>query len=192
MPFIKTARCLVFIAIAIILIIVSCVAFSARILILNNPKPSDAIVVWGGDDVNYYAGLRVMQSTGAKYMFVCLEQNDFDIAGAELHRDREFFNRSAGPLANQIDICIGNSDDILPELNAKLVAVGYRSVLIVAPEQYSRADYFEARKRLPSYSWSVSATREPQFSGSWWRSRGKTKNFLFGLERLASAIRWKP
>ena len=193
MPSSKTVRHrLLFIVTAITPIVISFVAFSARILILNSPKPSDVIVVWGGDDVNYFSGLRLMQSTGAKYMFVCLEQNDFDIAGAELHRDREFVNRSAGPLANQIDICVGNSDDILPELNEKLVSAGYRSVLIVAPEQYSRADYIEARKRLPIYAWSVYATREPQFSGSWWRSRGKTKNFLFGLERLAAAIHWKP
>lgn len=189
MPHSKTVQHrLVFIAIAMILFCVTLVALSSRALVLNNPKLSDAVVVWGGDDVNYYAGLSLMQSTGARYMFVCLEQNDFDIAGAELRRDREFITRSAGPLANHIDICVGNSDDILPELAEKLVGAGYRSAVIVAPQQYSRADYIEGRKRLPNYSWSVSATQEPQFSRSWWRSRGRTKNFLFGLERLVAAI----
>jgi hypothetical protein len=172
-----------------LLLLLTATALSGHILILNNARPSEAIVVWGGDDANYLAGLRLMQSTDAKYMFVCLSQNDFDIESSELQHDREFFARTAGPLAAQIDICSGNSDYVLPEANQKLDAHKVRSVLLVAPQQYSRACYIEVTKQLPNYSWSVSATAEPHFNPSWWRKRGWAKNFFFGLRRLFASLR---
>lgn len=174
-----------------VLVLAAIILLSTHTLILNNARPSDAIVVWGGDDQNYYAGLQFLQTTDALYMFVCLDQNDFDIAGQELQHDREFLRRTAGSLAEHIDICVGNNDDILPELTTKLNNLGAHSVLIVAPEPYSRADYVLARKRLPNYAWSVSATAEPWFHSSWWKRRGWAKNFSFGLSRLFQALREK-
>lgn len=174
---------------SLLLLLLTLVALSGHILILNNARPSDAIVVWGGDDANYFAGLRQMQSTGARYMFVCLAQNDFDIETSELQHDREFFTRTAGPLADRIDICSENSDYVLPEVKEKLDAHKVGSVLLVVPQQYSRADYIQVTKRLPNYSWSVSATPEPQFNPSWWRKRGWAKTFFFGLGRLFASLR---
>lgn len=174
-----------------LLIFTTLVVFSGRILILDNAKPADAVFVWGGDDVNYFAGLQQMKSLGARYMFVCLAQNDFDIESSELQHDRDFFARTAGPLADRIDICSGNSDYILPEANQKLLTHNVRSVLLVTPQQYSRANYIQAANRLPNYSWSISATPEPQFHISWWRRRGWTKNFFFGLTRLVASLRSK-
>lgn len=172
-----------------LLLLLILIALSGHILILNNAQPSEAIVVWGGDDRNYFAGLQQMQSTGAQYMFVCLAQNDFDIESSELQHDRQFFARTAGALADRIDICGINSDYALPEVNQKLDIHKVRSVLLVAPQQYSRADYIKVTKRLPNYSWSVSATPERQFSPSWWRKRSWTKSFFFGLQRLFASLR---
>jgi hypothetical protein len=174
---------------SLLLLLLTLIVLSGHILILNNARPSEAIVVWGGDDANYFAGLRLMQSTGAQYMFVCLAQNDFDIESSELRHDLEFFARTAGPLADRIDICSGNSDFVLPEVNQKLNARKVRSAVLVAPQQYSRADYIEVTKRLPNYSWSVSATPEPHFNPSWWKKRGWAKNFFFGLRRLFTSLR---
>jgi hypothetical protein len=149
------------------------ILLSKHILILNNAQPSDAIFVCGGDDHNYYAGLQFLKTSGAQYMFVCLDQNDFDIAGQELQHDREFLRRTAGSLAGHIDICVeNNNDDSLPELTTKLNHLGARSVLIVAPDPCSRADYILAGNRLPNYAWSVSATAAPWFHSSWWKRRG--------------------
>lgn len=175
----------------IALVLAAVILVSRHVLILNNPIPSDAIIVWGGDDQNYYSGLQFLKATSARYMFVCLDQNDFDIAGQELQQDREFFRRTAGSLADHIEICVGNSDDIFPELTTKLTNLSAGSVLIVAPEPYSRADYLLARKRLPKYAWSVSATAEPWFHRSWWQRRGWAKNFSFGLRRLLQALNEK-
>jgi hypothetical protein len=188
----KTAkRPIQFLVLSAFLVLLTLVVFSGHILILNNSRPSDAIVVWGGDDANYFSGLRYMQSSGARYMFVCLAQNDFDIVSSELQHDREFFTGTAGPLADKIEICAENSDYFLPEVNQKLVAHKVRSVLLVAPQQYSRADYIEVTSHFPNFSWSVSATAEPQFSISWWRRRSWTKSFGFGLKKLLASLRSK-
>ena len=188
----KTAkRPLKVLFLSLFLVLLTLAAFSGHILILNNPVPSNAIVVWGGDDANYFSGLRYMQSTGASYMFVCLAQNDFDIVSSELQHDREFFTRTAGPLADRIDICSIHSDYVLPEVSQKLTGHKIQSVLLVAPQQYSRAQYIDVTSHLPNFSWSVAATPEPQFNPSWWRRRGWTKSYVFGLKRLFASLRSK-
>lgn len=160
-----------------------------RLLVLNNPTSSDYIAVLDGHDDNYYEGLRLLQSGIAKRMFVCLDMPDVPLRKEELQKDLAFVRRTAGHLADAIDICENDDEDAFTELGGVLETSSAQRVLIVTPASESRAQYIVAKRRFPNFAWSVRPSEEANFNVKWWRKREWIDTYFRSVSHLAAALR---
>lgn len=186
----------------IVLVLASCAAILAtvvmatlalpRLLILRKRGSSDCIVVLYGHDENYQAGLRLLRSGIGKKMFVCLDLPDVSLQGEELRLDREFLRENAGPLADKIDLCGSEDEEIFAELGRVLDKDHARRVLLVTPEPQSRAQYIIATRRLPQFSWAVMPVSDQSFDIHWWRKRVWTKTYLNSICDFLLALEERP
>jgi len=179
----------------IVLLLIALVSAAAimlalpRWLVLDNAKLGDYIVVLDGHDDNYFMGLDLLRKGFGNRMLVCLDLPDVPLEGQELRDDREFIQRTAGPLAQRIDLCANQDEDIFDEMNAWLTRASAQNILIVTPEAQSRAQYVAASRRLPQFSWSVRPSSDPTFDVHWWQCRMWTKTFVRSAFDLWAALR---
>ena len=159
-----------------------------RLLVLDNAKTSDYIVVLDGHDENYFAGLQLLRQGRGSRMLVCLDLPDVPIEGDELRRDRMFIEQTAGNLAERIETCPNRDEDIYFLMNDLFRKSGVSSVLIVTPAACSRTQYITSRRQLPKYDWSVRPTYDPTFSANWWRKRLWAKTFANAVVNLGIAL----
>jgi hypothetical protein len=159
-----------------------------RLLIVNRTMTSDYIAVLDGHDPNFCEGLRLLQSGVARRMFVCLDLPDVPLSDHEIQQDREFVRRTAGPLAESIDICKNDSEDALTELGDVVAGEELQRVLIVTPAPESRATYILAKRRYRNLSISAHASADPNFDVHWWRSRVWAETYFNSVIGLATAV----
>ena len=159
-----------------------------RLLVLDDATRSDYIAVLDGHDANFYEGLRLLREGSAKRMFVCLDLPDVPLRDREIQDDLEFVRKTAGPLAESIDLCKNDSEDALTEFEDVVAYENAQRVLIVTPAAESRATYILATRRYPNLSWSVHATADPNFDVHWWKSLDWTETYLDSVTRLAAAV----
>lgn len=159
-----------------------------RLLVLNNATASDYIAVLDGHDTNFYEGLRLLRNGTAKGMFVCLDLPDVSLRDFELQQDLTFVRKTAGPLANVINICRNESDDPLTEVHDLAVRANAQRVLIVTPAPESRSMYTFATREYPGLAWSVDPTSDVNFDLHWWKSRRSTEIYFDSVTRLVSAV----
>jgi hypothetical protein len=159
-----------------------------RFLVLDNRAHSNYIAVLDGHDENYLEGLRLLREGYAERMFLCLDMPDVPIEGEELKKDREFIDRTAGPLSEKIETCPNRDEDIYGLMSDLFARSGVSKVLIVTPAPYSRAQYISFRRHLPQYNWSVYPTHDPSFGAHWWGTRLWAKTFVTSVLNLGTAL----
>jgi hypothetical protein len=157
-------------------------------LVLDNRTHSNYIAVLDGHDENYLEGLRLLREGYAERMFLCLDMPDVPIEGEELKKDREFIDRTAGPLSEKIETCPNRDEDIYALMSDLFEKSGVSTVLIVTPAPYSRAQYISFRRHLPQYTWSVYPTHDRSFGAHWWGTRLWTKTYVTSVLNLGTAL----
>lgn len=159
------------------------VRISGGLLIANDAVPSDVAIVEGGDDRSYFAALSALRRHEVQHLIVNLDPPEIQ---EHLESDaNRFVARTAGELAGYIHIVPVESDED-SWMDQMLRDLKPRSVLIFAPEPFSRFERARFRNRLPQYEWSVSAVAYPElFDRHWWRRRAWAKRFLVGAAAWA-------
>ena len=173
--------------------------FSGDLLVVNDPQPSDAIVVLDGDDrdVRVTLGVNLLQSRLAPRLF-------YDVAEGTIFGKpitgmaTAYLAETAGPLRGQVAICpthAHSTDEETLYVGQCLQSLGARRALIVTSSYHTRRALFIFRRRLPQYQWSAAAADDPEtFNPAWWRKREWAKTFLAESMKLVwwvAVDRWR-
>ncbi len=160
-----------------LLLIIAAFVFAsqaARLLVVDAPEKSDAIVVLAGETKARPArALDLLRQGMAAQVFLDVETRD-RIYDQQL---TEIAQRYANTLpdANHVTVCPIEGFSTLAEADdaAKcLQSANAHRVLIVTSEFHTRRSLIIFRHRLPQYQFSVAAARNPsQFGDAWWTNR---------------------
>lgn len=173
----------------ILLLLALFLAFAGRLLIVDQPQLSDAIVVLaGGRDNRYDKGLQMLGKGYGKVLFLDARTDVVQFGRTPFNMGQEFIHRSAGSLLDKARMCPirGNSTYEEAEHIADcLRPTGARRVLLVTSEFHTRRSFQIVRVRLPQYQWSVAAAYNSfDFGVNWWQHREWAKTTLLEWTKL--------
>lgn len=151
-------------------VFVGCVAFlllpvSAKLLTLDDPRPSDVSVVLAGDfyGSRYERGVSLLQSGVAPRMIVNVSSG-FTFAGVTRSEWKDdFVAKTPSELRERISVChiVGDSTDSeTADVRRCLLSQNVRSVVLVTSAFHTRRALEVFSRRLPQYRWSVAAAPE--------------------------------
>lgn len=147
---------------------------AARLLVVDAPEKSDAIVVLAGETkVRPAHALDLLRQGLASHVFLNAETRDRIYDQQLIEIAQKYVDRL--PEASRVSVCpiegfstIAEADDAARCLRS----VGAHRVLIVTSEFHTRRSLLIFRHRLPQYQFSVAAARNPaQFGEAWWTNR---------------------
>jgi uncharacterized SAM-binding protein YcdF (DUF218 family) len=158
---------------------------AASFLVVNNPQPSDVMLVLaGGGDGRYGHAVELQKSGFADRIILDVDARPgmFGKSQADLAYD---FLREKGSQGSEIcpiseDSTFGEAVDVKRCLARRRV----NSVLIVTSDFHTRRALSIFQKRLPQYEWSVAAASAPYHAANqWWRHRRWAKGALDEWEK---------
>lgn len=160
--------------VVVLLILLALASQAARVLWVDDPQKSDALVVLAGEtSLRTARGLELLRQGMAQSMWI-------DVVG----RDRVFDQSlvtiaqryAAGlPEAERVKVCplqglSTNAEAV--DVKRCLQPLGIHRVLIVTSGFHTRRALTIFRHRLPEYEFSVAAVHDPtQYGTAWWRDR---------------------
>ena len=157
-------------------------------LVVNQPQPSDVILLLAGDvdDTRYWKGIELLRAGYAPRMLVD-ERTDavsYGRSPAELMED--FIRRSAGDLAVHVCPTRGTSTRLeIQSAAACLQPIAPHTILLVTSDYHTRRALAIARHAYPDYSWSVAAADSGLLSAPrWWTDRQIAKNVLLEWQKV--------
>ncbi len=163
---------------------------SGRILVIDQPKKSDAIVVLAGDsgDDRYWRGRELLRAGYGRSLLLDASE-DYSIYGRKpADLAAHFIEDTIGDARGHIVVCPIAQDSTLTEtiyVRRCLEQQNARSVLLVTSDYHTRRAYSIFSHRLPEYRWSVAAARDDYtFGEKWWRKREWAKTALAEYARL--------
>lgn len=158
----------------LVLILIAVASQAARVLWVDDPQKSDAIVVLAGEASSRPArGLEMLRQGMAPRMWIDVVNRDrmFDqslVAIAEKYA-------AALPEASQIKVCPLNGLSTAAEavdVKRCLQPLPIHRVLIVTSGFHTRRALSIFRHRLPEYEFSIAAVHDPtQYGTAWWTNR---------------------
>ncbi|MGD0507214.1 MAG: YdcF family protein [Terriglobales bacterium] len=156
-----------------LLIFLALASRAARVLVVDDPEKSDAIVVLAGEtNVRPARALELLRRGMAPHVF--LDVHDDLIYDQRLGEIAQKYVNGLGE-TNRVSVCPIVSLSTFGEVNDVircLQLVGARRVLIVTSDYHTRRSLMIFRHRLPQYQFSAAAARNPaQFGGAWWTNR---------------------
>ena len=147
---------------------------AAHFLVVDDPKPSDAIVVLAGEtNVRPGHALELLRQGVAPHVFLNVQARDVIYDQRLTDIAQKYVNGL--PEANRVSVCPVTGLSTLAEAddaNRCLQALGAHRVLIVTSEFHTRRAGMIFRHRLPQYQFSVAAAHNPGgFGDAWWTNR---------------------
>ena len=183
--------------IVILLVLVAFGSQAARLLVVDQPQKSDAIVVLAGDTtVRPARALELLREGMVPHVFLDVESRDvvYD------QRLTEIAQRYANSLPERehVSICpiagfstFAESDDV----NRCLESMHAHSVLIVTSASHTGRALCIFRHRLPQYKFSTAAAQDPAHFGiHWWTNREWAKTTVDEWVKLVwfeAVDRWR-
>lgn len=157
------------------LIVLAIASQAARVLWVDNPQKSDAIVVLAGEEnLRPARGLELLRQGMAPRMWIDVVDRDrmFDQSLAEIAEKYV----AMLPEANQIKICrlkgLSTAAETADVRRCLQPIIGVHRVLIVTSGFHSRRALSIFRHRLPEYEFSIAAVHDPmQYGTAWWTNR---------------------
>ncbi len=160
--------------VVLLLLLLAVASQAARVLRVDDPQKSDAIVVLGGEtSLRPARGLELLQQGMAPRMWIDVVASDriFDqslVALAEKYA-------ASLPEAKQVKVCPLNGLSTAAEaLDVKrcLQTFAIHRVLIVTSGFHTRRALSTFRHRLPQYEFSIAAVHDStQYGTAWWTNR---------------------
>jgi hypothetical protein len=174
---------------------------SGRMLVIDQPKKSDAIIVLEGDrnDVRYRRGMELLRAGYAPTLLLDASDDTFVYGRRPTDLAAQFIQSTAGEFREHVLVCPIAEDSTLAEtkyVQRCLEQRGARSVLLVTSDYHTRRAYSIFTHRLPQYAWSVAAAHDNYvFGEKWWLNREWAKTALTEYQRLfwwEQVERWRP
>jgi len=166
------------IVIAVLLFLLS---RAGSFLVVDDPRPSDAIVVLeGAGDTPGYDRAVLLKSQGyAKTIFLDAGISHDLYGRSEAELAAEYLVRT-GQLSTQICQTVsGGLFDEVVDVKRCLDRVGARSAILMTSDFETRRTLDIFHKRLPQYRWSIAAGSTPyHFAEAYWQHRGWAKTVL--------------
>lgn len=175
---------------AVILLLLICfLGYAGRLLVVNQPQKSDAIVVLaGGRDSRYYKGLQMLDQGYGQVLFLDARTDFIHFGRTPAALGQQFIQSSAGAMVKKVSMCPITGDSTFEEavhVGACLRPTGTRSVLLVTSDYHTRRALQILRHRLPQYQWSVAAAYDSyDFGLNWWQHREWAKTALLEWTKL--------
>jgi uncharacterized SAM-binding protein YcdF (DUF218 family) len=152
-------------------------AMAGKLLVINQPRTSDVILVLAGEWNNARLGkaIDLLQAGSAKSIVVDASSDltIYGITPAKLAQ--EFISNNYGNVAQAIHVCPISGDSTVQEsvYAAQCLSLLHpATVLIVTSDYHTRRALSIFGKRCPQYRWSAAAADDPYFFGvRWWNSR---------------------
>ncbi len=170
---------------AIVLVLAAVVLFllsrAGSFLVVDNPHPSDAIVVLegSGDTPGFDRAVNLVRQGYAKTILLDagISQTLYGRSEAELAAD---YLVRAGRLSTQICPTVsGSVFEEVVDVRRCLDRIGARSAILMTDDFETRRTLDIFQKRLPQYRWSVAAASTPNhFAEAYWKHRGWAKTVL--------------
>jgi len=160
--------------IVILLAVALLVLTSGSFLIVNDPQPSDAIIVLAGEtDRRPARGLELLAANYAPKMILDVPANAKIYQWNMLELAQRYVQ--ALPRGRAIVICpiygLSTKAEAL-DVAGCLKPLGARRLLLVTSDYHTRRALSTFRHELPETEFSVAAANDPaQFGSSWWQHR---------------------
>lgn len=157
-----------------LLILLALASQAARVLRVDDPKKSDAIVVLGGEtSLRTTRGLELLRQGMAPRMWIDVVRRD-RVFDQSLESVAQKYAASL-PEANQVKVCpLDGLSTAAETLDVKrcLQPFAIHRVLIVTSGFHTRRSLSIFRHRLPEYEFSAAAVHDPtQYGTAWWTNR---------------------
>jgi DUF218 domain len=165
-------RLLIVLCLAVILVALASQA--ARFLVVDEPEPSDAMVVLAGEtNIRPAHALELLRQGVAPRIFLNVETRDM-VYDQRLTDIAQKYVDSL-PEANRVSVCPITSFSTMAETNDAsrcLQSLNVHRVLIVTSDYHTRRARLIFRHRLPQYQFSVAAAHSPAgYGNAWWTNR---------------------
>jgi uncharacterized SAM-binding protein YcdF (DUF218 family) len=147
---------------------------AAHFLVVDEPEPSDAIVVLAGEtNVRPAHAVELLRQGVAPRVWLNVETRDLIYDQRLIDIAQKYVNGL--PEANRVSVCPITSFSTFAEADDArrcLQPLGAHRVLIVTSEFHTRRARMIFRHRLPQYQFSVAAAHSPGgFGIAWWTNR---------------------
>ena len=155
-------------------------------LVVNNPEPSDLIVVMGGgnNDLRYWNGVRLMQEGYAHRLFLNVFAKGETFGNQDIDLARAFVNRTTPGQSTVCPLLQSSTYDEARYLQQCVDGSGAKSILLVTSTYHTRRTLAIMEKRLPQYHFSIYAADDPYFFNTrWWGTREWAKTTLGEWQR---------
>ncbi|HEV3308466.1 MAG TPA: YdcF family protein [Candidatus Sulfotelmatobacter sp.] len=170
---------------------VVCAAKAGNFLIIDAPRPSDAILVLAGEtDRRPQRALELLSHGYGKRIVLDVPTNAKLYEFTQIELAQKYIQDL--PQAALVSICpidgLSTKDES-KDAEKCLQSAGAKSVLIVTSDFHTRRALAVFRRELPSHEYSVAAARNDEnFGARWWTHRQWAKTFVDEWLRL---IWWK-
>jgi uncharacterized SAM-binding protein YcdF (DUF218 family) len=169
----------IFIVLLIVLLVFASQA--ARILVVDQPVKSDAIVVLAGEtNVRPARALELLHQGMAPRVFLDAEERNLIYDRQLIDIARNYANSL--PEADRVSVCTiyGLSTNAEShDIDRCLQSLGAHRVLIVTSDFHTRRALMILRHRLPQYQISVASAPNPgEFGERWWTNREWAKTIF--------------
>jgi uncharacterized SAM-binding protein YcdF (DUF218 family) len=170
----RSFRLQIVLFLVVIVILAALASQAARLLVVDEPEKSDAIVVLAGEtNVRPSRALDLLRQGVAPHVFLNAERRDLIYDRPLTDLAQKYVNGL--PEANRISVCpiVGLSTNAeADDVSRCLQSLGAHRVLLVTSESHTRRALMIFRHRLPQYQFNVAAARNPvQFGEAWWTNR---------------------
>ena len=176
-------------AFCVILLILLGLLHAGPALVVNQPQPSDVILLLAGDvnDTRYWKGIELLRAGYAPQMLVDARTDAIIYGRTPAELTEDFIRRSAGGLA--VHVCTVKGESTLQELQSTLwclLPIRPHRVLLVTSDYHTRRALSTARQAYPGYAWSVAAADNGLLSvPRWWTRREIVKDVFLEWQKVA-------
>ncbi|MFY9908687.1 MAG: YdcF family protein [Candidatus Sulfotelmatobacter sp.] len=166
-------------------------AKAGSFLIVDQPRPSDVILVLAGEtNLRPARALQLLSQGFGRRIVLDVPVNSTIYEFTQVQLAQQYIHDL--PQGASVSICSTaglSTKDESKDAGTCLAREGARSVLIVTSDFHTRRALSVFRRELPQYSFSVAAARDDQqFGARWWTHRQWAKIFLDEWLRL---LWWK-
>jgi uncharacterized SAM-binding protein YcdF (DUF218 family) len=185
------------IAAGLLLTVAALSTASGHLLVLDNPRPSDAVLVLAGEsDYRLERALQLMHDGYGQHLFLDVEAlRDYGMTRRE---QAERYLSTKLPQTS-FTICESNSDSTWEEAQADHACLAafpqFHSFLLVTNDYHSRRAQMTFAHAMPEHSWRVASVYDQaRLRSPWWITRRSAKTWLNASVRLFWFIavdRWR-
>ena len=179
------------ICLVLLLIVLLLLSRAGSFLVVDDPQPSDAIVILAGsgDTPGYTRALELHRQGYGPNIFLDAGVNAGIYGHSEQELAREYLYRSGDRVTEICSIYGGTTEEEVVDVQHCLQRAAAHSAILITTDFATRRVLDVFRKRLPQYRWSVAAASTPyHFAEAYWKHRGWAKTVL---EEWEDFLWWK-